>query len=105
MNLDEVQARSLRIKQAYDALNAKNGHKKWGASDYMAGFVKDAGDLSKLLMVKNGLRGYEGNLEHDIQHEIGDCFWSLFVMCSELNIAPQDAMELTLTELEGRLHA
>lgn len=101
--MKEAQQRALRIKAAYERLNAKDGYTKWDTADYMLGFVKDVGDLSKLVMAKQGFRGYTGDIDHDLKHEIGDCFWSLFVICNELGIVPEEAMDTMFNELEERL--
>lgn len=103
MKFKDAQERALEIQRKYRKINRADGHKEWTTADYMSGFVKDVGDLSKLIMVNNGLRGYDGDLDHDLKHEIGDCFWSLFIICSELGISPEGAIETTLSDLEERL--
>lgn len=100
---EKTKQRFLRTKQLYRKQNEENGQKRWGATDYMSGYVKDVGDLSKLIMVKSGLRGFDGDIDHALKHEIGDCFWSLFVLCDELGISPEEAIETVLSDLEGRL--
>lgn len=99
----ELLTRSKKIKLAYTQKNISDGKKNWLVQDYMAGFVKDVGDLSKLIMVKNNLRESEGDLDNKLKHEIGDCLWSIFAICEELNIEPDDALTFTLNELEKRL--
>lgn len=97
----EMQERAWKIAEMYDDLNQAAGRPSWTAGDYMAGFVGDVGDLSKLVMAHEGLReipGYEAKLEH----EIGDGFWSLYVLCKKLGIDPKKAFSQTMDELEGR---
>ncbi len=98
----EMIDRSINIKNKYRQLNKQDGHKSWTVTDYMSGFVKDVGDLSKLIMIKQGLRGGSDNIDHDLEHEIGDCFWSLFVICDELGIKTEKAIETMLRDLESR---
>lgn len=100
---DEVTQRVLAIKKAYRDKNVTDGHKKWDVSDYMSGLVGDIGDLSKLIMAKQRLRGFDDDIDAALQHEIGDCFWSLIVLCDELGMTVEDAMEKTLKDLEERL--
>lgn len=99
---EKTKQRIMRTKQLYDAKNEEEDQKKWGATEYMSGYVKDVGDLSKLIMVKSGLRGFDGDIDHALKHEIGDCFWSLFMICDELGISPEEAIETVLHDLEGR---
>ena len=99
---EKTKQRSLRTKQLYDMKNEENGQKKWGTTEYMSGYVKDVGDLSKLIMVKSGLRGFDGDIDHALKHEIGDNFWSLSMICDELGISPEGAIETVLNDLEER---
>lgn len=103
MSLDEIITRSILIQQKYSDKNLKYGHKEWQLEDYMAGLVKDIGDLSKLIMVKNNLRDTEGDLEQSLKHEIGDCFWSLIIICHKLGITPEEAIITMLGDLDKRL--
>lgn len=101
---DKTLRRILAIKQRYSDKNAADKHRKWTVTDYMSGFVGDVGDLSKLVMAKQQLRDYDGDVDAALKHEIGDCFWALFVLCDELGIDAQNAIETTLEDLEGRLN-
>ena len=103
MNFRELVTRSNDIKVKYRTKNLEDGHKEWTVSDYMSGFVKDVGDLSKLIMAQQNLRSFDGNLEDALKHELGDCLWSLIIICEELGIDPKDALNKTLTDLEERL--
>lgn len=102
MDFNEMVKRSLQIKQLYADKNKADGHKPWTATDYMSGFVKDMGDLSKLIMVKENLRGIEGDVDTKLAHELGDCFWSLIVIADELNIELEDVFATMVTEVEKR---
>lgn len=101
--IDEKLIERVRTtRELYRDKNAADGHQPWTVTDYMSGYVKDVGDLSMLIMVKSGLREYEGDIDAALRHEIGDCFWSLFVLCDELNINPQEALNQTLEDIERR---
>lgn len=101
-DLSELQKRAEEIRQKYDQLNVQDGHKKWDGQDYMAGFVGDVGDLMKLVMAKEGKRRGE-NIDVKLQHELGDCLWSLLVLAGHYNINLSDAFINTMNELEERL--
>ena len=102
MNDQQIQ-RSIAIKNKYRAMGADSGKNDWDVSDYLSGMLGDMGDLSKLLMAKQNLRDIDGDLDAKIKHEIGDCLWSLIIICKELGIEPSEALEKTLTDLEDRL--
>jgi NTP pyrophosphatase (non-canonical NTP hydrolase) len=102
MTLDSLQQRALEIKERYHVLNAKEGQKPWDISAYTQGMVGDIGDLMKLIMAKEGLRGGE-NIEERLSHELGDVLWSLLVMADMLNIDLEKAFHKTMDELDKRL--
>lgn len=102
MTFDEMISRSIKIKKLYASKNAADGHKNWTAGDYLAGMMKDMGDLSKLIMVKENLRSMDGDIDAKLAHEIGDCFWSLVVIADELSIDPKVAFASMLREVEER---
>ena len=56
MTIEELQARAVDVAAKYRQKNETDGHAKWDASAYMAGFVGDVGDLSKLIMARSNLR-------------------------------------------------
>lgn len=95
--------RALKAQKLYRAQNAKEGRAEWDVIDYAAGFTADVGQLTKLIMVKANKRGIAGDVDQMLQHEIGDCLWSLIIICSELGITLEDCLEKTLNDLEERL--
>lgn len=77
--------KALEIQSSYNKLNKSKGEKKWQTSEYLAGLVGDVGDLSKLIMSKNGYRDFP-DLDNNLKHELVDILWALFVIASELGI-------------------
>lgn len=103
-SLVDLQTRAQAIRQKYDELNKKDGHKKWDGVDYAAGFVGDVGDLVKLVMAKEGKR--RGNdVDAKLRHELGDCLWSLLVIAGYYEIDLEEAFHATMDELDERLAA
>ena len=101
-DVKDLAKRALSIKQQYDQLNVADGHKKWDGVDYLAGFVGDVGNLSKLVMAKEGRRRGE-DVESKLSHELGDCLWSLLVLADYFDIDIEKAFNGTMDELEERL--
>lgn len=68
----------------------------------MAGFVGDVGDLSKLLMAKEGLR-QNYDVDAKIAHELADCLWSILVIASKLGVNLEKEFVKTMSELDERI--
>jgi len=103
-DLLDLQKRAQQIRDKYDVLNLKDGHQKWGASEYVEGLVGDVGDLMKLVMAKEGKRRGE-DVDAKLQHELGDCLWSLLVLANNYGIDLEKAFLQTMNELDERLAA
>lgn len=101
MSLDELQTKALEVKQLYATYNQRQGSRAWEVGDYMAGFVGDVGDLSKLIMAKQGLR-HKDRVAENIEHELADCLWSLLVIAHELDVDIEQAYTKTMEEIKKR---
>ncbi len=101
-DIQELTKRALSIRRKYDALNAKDGHKKWDGVDYLAGLMGDLGDLAKLVMAKEGLRRGD-DIDSKLRHEIGDCLWSILIIADYFDIDLEKAFNGTMDELDERL--
>lgn len=104
-DIREMQQQALAIASRYRAVGASNGEHDWTARDYANGFVKDLGDLMKLLMIHDNLRsdGADDELKTKLGHELSDCLWSVLVIAKKLDIDIVDAFDATMQELDGRL--
>lgn len=104
MNIEDITALSRQIRKKYDVLNAKNGI-AWKEEDFMSGFVGDVGDLTKLIMMKRGLRGkVDEDLNAKIAHELADCLWSICVLADKNGIDLAIAFSTTMKELDEKLN-
>lgn len=101
--MDKIINRALYILNKYEALNNKN-NLAWVAEDYMAGFVGDVGDLSKLTMAKRGLRGNIKNIDKLIAHELSDCLWSICVLANKYDLDIEKSFYKTMNEIEKKLN-
>lgn len=94
---------ALAVRDHYDELQAADGKKKWDASDRMAGFVGDVGDLSKLVMAKHGIRRGPEDIDAALAHELSDCLWSIMVLSDELGIDLEQAFTKWIEEMHARI--
>ena len=102
MTIQEMQASALEIASKYRQNNKAEGQKEWDTSAFMAGFVGDVGDLSKLIMAKSNLRRID-DIDAKITHELSDCFWSILVLADQLGVDIESSFKDTMKELEARL--
>lgn len=101
MNFDEMKAKAIEVRKKYDQLNAKHGV-KWEVQDLMAGFVGDVGDLSKIIMAKQGLREMK-DVDAKLAHELADCLWSVIILADKLQIDLAAEFQKTMKELDARI--
>lgn len=101
MTYEELKHRAVEVRARYDALNAGRGV-IWDEQNFMAGFVGDVGDLSKIIMAKHGLRHMD-NIDEKLAHELSDCLWSILILADIYKIdLPQEFMN-TMDMLEKRI--
>lgn len=102
MDLNDLTKRAVQIRQKYDEYNSKN-FQKWELDHLAQGFVGDVGDLMKLVMRKQNLRGGEGDLDEQLSHEISDCLWSVLVIADKLGIKLDEEFMKNMDSLEERI--
>jgi NTP pyrophosphatase (non-canonical NTP hydrolase) len=102
MNMDELQARAIEIRDKYDELNQQKRGVRWNEQQLMAGFVGDVGDLSKIIMAKHGLRDME-DVDEKLAHELSDCLWSVLVLANKYNVNLASEFHKTMDELDARI--
>lgn len=100
MDFNQAVELAVKIRKKYDKLNRLRGV-TWNESDLMAGFVGDVGDLSKLIMAKNGLRKIE-NFEEKLSHELCDCLWSILVLADKLDVDLESEFKKAMSNLGSR---
>ena len=93
---------AIRVREKYNQLNAKNKGDAWDGDKLMAGFVGDVGDLSKIIMAKNGYRAMD-DIDEKLRHELADCLWSILVLANYYNIDLESQFIKSMDELEVRI--
>jgi NTP pyrophosphatase (non-canonical NTP hydrolase) len=96
-------AKALSVRDRYDELQETDNQPRWDVSDRMAGFVGDVGDLSKLVMMKQGKRRAVEDLDTALKHELADCLWSIMVLADELNVDLEAEFNAAIDELHERI--
>jgi NTP pyrophosphatase (non-canonical NTP hydrolase) len=98
----EIIARAHEIADKYDEFNTQKAGQKWNSQDHMMGFSGDVGDLSKLVMAKNGVREI-ADVDEKLVHELADCLWSVIVLARDLDIDLEKSFAKTMNELDARI--
>lgn len=104
MYYEDLLKRAVEVRKQYDQLNQAEGRATWNGQDFMAGFVGDVGDLSKIIMAKNGLRSLE-DVDAKLAHELSDCLWSVLVLADYYKIDLAAEFTRTMDGLEARIAA
>lgn len=99
----DLSQKAVAIRDHYNELQKADGNKLWNAQDRMAGFVGDVGDLSKLIMVKHGLRRGPEDIDEALAHELSDCLWSIMVIADELGIDLEKAFTMWIDQMHARI--
>ena len=102
MNFNELQERALQIRDKYDTLNKAKHGVTWNEQQLMAGFVGDVGDLSKIIMAKEGLRDMV-DTDAKLAHELSDCLWSILVLAKKYELDLVSEFMKTMDELDTRI--
>jgi NTP pyrophosphatase (non-canonical NTP hydrolase) len=100
VELNELTAVARKVAAAYSAKNRAEGRNEWTLESFLAGFVGDVGDLSKLVMAKSGYRHIDA-VDEKIAHELSDCLWSILVIADELSL---DLGIVYKKEMDALLH-
>ncbi len=102
MDIAQISKEALRIKKLYSEYEEKNFGRKWSKEELFIGFVSEIGDLSRLVLAKEGMMRIE-NLEEKIGHEISDCLWAILVLANEYNINVEEVFFQNMKALEKRI--
>ncbi len=102
MKYDDLLKEAKEVKQKYDELNASRGV-VWNEQNFMAGFVGDVGDLSKIIMAKNGLREMD-DVDSRLAHELADCLWSILIISDKYSIDLVAEFQKTMGELKTKIN-
>jgi NTP pyrophosphatase (non-canonical NTP hydrolase) len=102
MDINKLTKEALRIRKLYSELEKKNYGKPWGNLEIFNGFVADVGDLSRLILAKEGKRKIE-NIYPKLDHEISDCLWALLILAENYKIKISKTFPKNMKILEKRI--
>jgi NTP pyrophosphatase (non-canonical NTP hydrolase) len=101
MKYEDLLKQSREVREKYDELNSILGV-VWDEQNYMAGFVGDVGDLSKIIMAKHGLRGMD-DIDSKLAHELSDCLWSILILSDKYGIDLPAEFQKTMVNVKAQI--
>jgi NTP pyrophosphatase (non-canonical NTP hydrolase) len=102
MNFKELSEKALVIRKKYEEVEKQQYGRDWSGEELMLGFMKDVGDLAKLVQAKEGVRDVE-NVDGALAHELSDCLWSVIVLANKYGVDLETSFVKTMDELDSRL--
>ena len=102
MEIEKYQEEAERIRNLYGILENKNYGRSWSNEEIFIGLTSDIGDLSRLILAKEGMMTIE-NVEMKLGHEISDCMWALLILAKNYNIDLEKAFFENMRGLEDRI--
>lgn len=103
MEFQEVIKKAHDVNVLYDRLNEEQGYKKWTLQEYVQGFAEDLGTLTRLTMMKSGLRASADDLDEKLRHEVCDCLWSVVRIATALGIDLESEFPKQMDKLAKRI--
>jgi NTP pyrophosphatase (non-canonical NTP hydrolase) len=102
MDFQNMMDRALAIRKLYEKKEEQRYGSAWSSEEIALGFVGDVGDLTKLILAESGKRIMD-NSKEKLEHELGDCLWSLIVLAKAHHVDLEQSFMKTMDELENHL--
>lgn len=102
MDITHFKARAFAVRERYAAHEIERHGKPWGIEELTLGFVRDVGELAKLIIARVGMRDIP-DIDEKLAHELADCLWSILVIAQETGVNIEEAFMRTMDDLEARL--
>ncbi|MEI8312917.1 MAG: hypothetical protein WCH98_19385 [Verrucomicrobiota bacterium] len=97
--------RSVQIRKLYNELERLHHGGPWTNQEDFIGFVRDVGELGRMVMASEGRWAYEGDPGKDLPDKLSECLWWIFVLSDRLGIDINTAFSSKMVELETGLSA
>lgn len=102
MEFENIIKRALEVREKYGQYEREKSGREWMGPEILQGFVGDVGDLSKLILAKEGRRDIQ-DVDAKLAHELSDCLWSIIVLADKYDVNLEQSFLKTMDELDGRL--
>ena len=102
MEFEDLVRRAMEVRMQYADLELATYGRTWTREEVALGFIGDVGDLTKLILAKNGVRAIP-DAEQKLAHELADCLWSVLVLSQMYDIDLEHAFLQTMDTLEQHI--
>ncbi|NLA68284.1 MAG: nucleotide pyrophosphohydrolase [Gammaproteobacteria bacterium] len=85
MNFSDLEQAALQLNDLYEQLEVKRYGRVWSTEELALGFVRDVGDLAKLIQANAGVRTINDH-RTKLGHELSDCLWSIMVLANKCGV-------------------
>jgi MazG nucleotide pyrophosphohydrolase domain. len=99
---EQIIERAMAVRVRYVAEERRRYGREWATKDLMLGFVRDVGNLARLVQAADGIRDVP-DFEDLLGHELSDCLWSVIVLASALGVDLEESFARTMDEIDERL--
>lgn len=100
MQFKQIIKRAQEIRDMFQKYEKKNVGKIWAKEQILEGLIVDIGDLTRLIMAKEGYRKVD-DVDRKLEHELSDCLWAIIILASKYNIDLEKAFFDTMNELDA----
>lgn len=83
---NDLRRDALDVLRRYDQLSLRTTGRPWTNLEITLGLVGDIGDLTKLVMAREGSRPPGTDTHDQLIHELCDCIWSCLVLAERYDI-------------------
>ena len=94
--------RVREIRKKYAEFEKQQYGREWTGEELALGYMKDVGDLARLIQAKEGVRKVD-DVDNELGHELSDCIWSAIVLADKYGIDIESDFMKTMDELDKRL--
>lgn len=102
MEFKSVIERVREIRKKYAKFELQQYGREWTGEELALGYMKDVGDLARLIQAKEGIRS-ANNVDEELGHELSDCIWSAIVLADKYGVDIETEFMKTMDELDKRL--
>ena len=102
MEFSKVAEEAIRIKKLLTEYEEKKFGRKYTSVEVYLSLISDVGDLSRLILAKNGVRNVP-NLTKKIDHEFSDLLWAVLVLANEYEVDIEEAFFRNMRKLEEEI--
>lgn len=102
MDIKEIEATALRVKNKYRKLEIARMRREWNLSEMTEGLMVDMGMLMKFVMAKEGKRVVD-DVDEKLKDELTDCLWAIICIADKLGIDIEADFGDKMKKLEERI--